>query len=235
MAIWGLVVSVAALAASPAAAAPGGSGLQQSTDSPSADSYVLSTGDNSLSTNLSLDEYMRVRQKQSGDFLWFRRAGKAYLIDDPATLAQARELFTPLRALEPEQEDLRRRQEALNEKEQELDGRQEDLERRMEALTENDGETTGDGDDASMDTEEAAPPTEAERAEIEKELADLRSQEEALRPGLREMEAKNRELETVERSLDAREDKLEKEAEAKLWVLIDDAVRKGLATPSSMP
>jgi hypothetical protein len=39
----------------------------------------------------------------------------------------------------------------------------------------------------------------------------------------------------VERSIDAREDKLEKEAEAKLWVLIDGAVQKGLATPSSMP
>lgn len=222
MAISVLALSVAALAPSPAAA------------STLADSYALATGENSMSTNLSLDEYVRLHEKHTGDFLWFRRAGKAYLIEDPATLAQARELFASLRALEPEQEDLRRKEEALSEKEQELDRQQEDLERRTEALTENDGDTEGDVDDASMDTE-VATPTDAENAEVEKELDDLRSQREALRPRQQEIDAKSRELESVERSLDAREDKLEKEAEAKLWILIDGAVKKGLAKSSAMP
>lgn len=230
MALSAAIVLVAALAASPAATAPGGSDSKHSSDSTRADSYVLSIGNDMTSTNISIDEWARVHAMRSGDFLWFRRAGKAYLIEDPATLEQARELFAPLRALEPEQDDLRRRQEALEEKERDLDRQQEDLELQMDRLTDDD-----EGYDESMDREEAAPPTDAERAETEKELDDLRSRAQKLRPRQREIEAKNHELEAVERSLDAREEKLEKEAEAKVWILIEGAIKKGFAQPSSKP
>jgi len=225
------ILAAAALAAgllavaTPAAAAP----RRTANESP-ADAYALSMGENSMSTNLSLDEYVRLREKRSGDFLWFRRAGRAYLIEDPATLAQARELFAPLRALEPEQEDLRRRQDELDEAERELDRQQEDLEQRMDRIAEMDGETDGDAEEAEVVVgEEVGPPTDEERAELDHELEMLRSQDDALRPRMREIESRNRELESIDRSLDAREEKLEREAEGKLWILIDQAVKSGSA------
>ena len=215
----------ACLSAAPAAAAP-----RHPTKASTADAYALATGD-SMSTSLAVDEYVRLREKRSGDFLWFRRAGKAYVVEDPATLAQAREFFGALRALEPEQEALRQKQEALDDEERELDRQQEDLEQRMDRIADIDGETGGDMEEEFTVTEEATPPTEEERDDLEHELAMLRSQEEALRPRIRELESRNRELESVERSLDAREDKLEREAERKLWSLIDQSIKAGTAKP----
>ena len=49
----------------------------------------------------------------------------------------------------------------------------------------------------------------------------------------RQLEARERELDSIERSLDAREEAIEREAEAKLWALIDSAVAKSLARPAA--
>jgi hypothetical protein len=213
------VLLFAGLAATPAAAAPGGSGPKHSSRHSNEDSYILSLGNSSTSTNISIDEYARLRGERAGDFLWFRRAGKAYLIEDPATLKEARALFAPLRALEPEQEDLRRREEALDEKEQGLDRQEEDIDRRMDP---GNGEDEWDDDDAGA---QIAPASDADQKELERQRSEIRSRQ-------REIEAASREIERVERSLDAREDAIEREAEAKLWTLIDAAAKRGLAKPS---
>ena len=134
---------------------------------------MLAIGKSCMSTNLDFDAFARMREKRAGDFLWFRRAGKTYLIEDAATLRQAHELFAPLRALEPEQEDLRRRQEELSEKEEELDRQQDRLETQMERLTEEIGDTEGDWDDEFAVSEQTEPPSEEELAAIQKELDEL--------------------------------------------------------------
>ncbi|MEP6993702.1 MAG: hypothetical protein ABI968_04195 [Acidobacteriota bacterium] len=220
-------VLVAGSTAPPAAASAGTSGRGHASEATPADSYVLSIAGSMTSTNISIDEYSRVRAKRNGDFLWFRRAGKSSVIEDPATLEEARALFFPLRALEPEQEDLRRRQESLEEKEQALDREEEAMDRLVDRMDHADGE--------DADTEDAAPAGDAEREEFHGELEELRTQQEELQARHRELEARNRELEAVEHSLDAREDTIEKEAEGKLWNLIDAAVKKGLSRHSPRP
>ncbi len=212
------VVLFAGLAATLAAASPGGPGSKHSSHYSNEDSYILSVGNSTTSTNISIDDYARLRGKRAGDFLWFRRAGKAYLIDDQATLIEARALFAPLRALEPEQEDLRRREEALDEKEQDLDRQEEDIDRQMDLANGED-----EGDDAA--SPQIAPASDADQRELERQRSEIRSRQ-------REIEAAGRELERVERSLDAHQDAIEREAESKLWTLIDAAVKKGLAKPS---
>jgi len=176
-----------------------------------------------------------LREQRSGDFLWFRRGGKAYVIEDDAMLREARELFTPLRALEPEQEALRRRQDAVGEEKRELDRQQEDVERQIDGLTDHDGETEGDEDREFIAPEDAPPPTDEEQAELQRQLDELRGQQENLRPRQRELDAKNRDLDEAERALDAREEKLEREAEAKIWSLVDAAVRSGVAKLVTAP
>jgi hypothetical protein len=217
------------LAVSPLPAAPGDS--RRATG----DAYVLASGESFMSSNLNIDTCVRMREASAGDFLWFRRSGKGYRVDDPATLRQAVELFAPLRALEPEQEELSRRQEELGEKEEELDRQQDALESQMERLSEEAGETEGERDEEFAVAEQAEPPSEEELAAIERELDELRDRQEALRPMQREIQVKDRELEAQERALDAREEKLEAEAEARLWELMDAAIRSGVAKPAPRP
>ena len=197
------------------------------------DAYVLVLGKDTFSTNLNFDSFAHMRESRSGDFLWFRRNGASYLIEDPAILREAQELFAPLRELEPEQKDLSRRQEALSEKEEALDREQDALDSQIDRLTEETGDSGGDWDDEfSSDEVQPTPLTDEDRAEIDRQLEELRNQQEALRPRQHEIESKNRELDSEERALDAREDKLERAAESRLWSLMDAAIRSGVAKPA---
>jgi len=225
-----------ALAAGPrVASANGGPGERHAMQSSGADAYVLSVGGHTTSTNLSIEDYARIREKRSGDFLWFRRAGKGFVIEDGATLAAAAALFGPLRALEPEQEDLRLRERALEEKERALDRAEEDIDREMDRLSEG---TDLEGDDAGgdeMESEADAREPEADAEDVRARMDELRDRQGELRDHQREVESGSRELEAIERDLDSREDALEREAESGLWKLMDDAVGKGIAKPSARP
>ncbi len=180
------------------------------------DAYVLSFGNSMTISSVSVDEYEGLRGKRASDFLWFRRGGKAYLVEDPAMLREARALFASLRALDPEREDLRRRQEALDDQEQALDQQEEEIDSRLEA--------DGGDDDEDDDAPAASARSDADRQELEQEMSEIRARQ-------REVQAADRDLERVERDLDAREDAIEREAEAKLWALIDEAIQKGVAKP----
>ena len=181
------------------------------------DAYILSFGNSMTVSSVSIDEYENLRGNHSADFLWFRRAGKAYLVEDPAVLKQARALFAPLRALDPEREDLRRRQEALDDREQELDQREDEVDRKLDV-------DSGAADDEDDDAVAPSTLSDADQHELEQEVSEIRARQ-------REVQAADRDLERVERDLDAREDQIEREAEAKLWALIDEAIQKGVARP----
>jgi len=204
-AIFAAVLLCGGLATGPAALAHGRE-----------DAYILSFGNSMTVSSVSIEEYENLRGRRPADFLWFRRGGKAYLVEDPATLKEARALFAPLRALDPEREELRRRQEALDEQDQELDQREDEVDRKLDVdSAENDGD------------EDAVAPTalsEADRHELHQEMSEIRAHQ-------REVQAADRDLDRIERDLDAREDEIEREAEAKLWALIDEAIQKGVARP----
>jgi bla regulator protein BlaR1 len=204
----GLAFPLALLAASFSAA--------QDRDADGADAYVLSIG-NSFSTNVSIEELQRLRETVPQPFLWFRRRGTTYVVDDRATVERARGLFAPLRTLEPEQEALRKRQEGFEEKQQALEREQEKLENRIESIEDarNDDDDRDEGD---VEDEAAA----RERRDLEVGLREVESR-------LRELEPEEREIDSIERALDAREDQIEREAEARLWRLIDDSISSGLA------
>jgi hypothetical protein len=168
-------------------------------------------------SSVSIDEYEGLRGRRASDFLWFRRGGKTYLVEDPATLKEARALFAPLQALDPEREDLRRRQEALDDREQELDQQEEEADRRLDA-------DSGD-DDEDDDAMAPAAASDADRQQLDREVSEIRAHQ-------LEVESANRDLERVERDLDARDDEIEREAEGKLWALIDRSIQSGVAKPN---
>jgi beta-lactamase regulating signal transducer with metallopeptidase domain len=58
----------------------------------------------------------KVRKQYHGNYIWFERDGKSYVITDPAILAQSRELFKGNSALEARQHQLDKMQSELNAK-----------------------------------------------------------------------------------------------------------------------
>jgi hypothetical protein len=158
----------------------------------------------SYATNIDLEQMLRVQKARSGDYLWFRRAGRTYVVTDPEVLAAGREILGPVRALDREQDALsarlrpfEEREEALDREEEELDARQERLEGR---------------DDRAAD----------ERDRLDALQRELDEKQRALREGMRP-------LDEEERRLDDRERAVEAVADAAIARLIEDALRKGLA------
>lgn len=125
------------------------------------DSYVLHlAGSGSQTISGNLEDFRAAKQYLSGDYLWARRAGRAYVIGDHALVAQAYAFFAPQRELQPKQREVGAEIEALDkevdaledaqdEREltraeqarlEELHGRQRELSRREQQLDEREEE-----------------------------------------------------------------------------------------------
>lgn len=83
------------------------------------DSYtVVSDGSSSIHGAGDFGgDFGKARSKVHGDFIWFKHGGKSYVIDDPALVAQARQLSKPM-------EELGRKQAELGEKQAQLGAEQ---------------------------------------------------------------------------------------------------------------
>ncbi len=173
------------------------------------DSYVLAYGENVSISSGSVETLIAVRKRHRGTFLWARRNGRTVLIRDPRTLARAESLFEPLRATEPERGSLQRRLRRLQKEQTALESEEAYLDRRMDLASEGGEEP---------DTRETA-------GELDRRRRDLQSR-------MRTLEARASDLESIEEALDRKADELEREAEKKLWDLVDEAISRGLAEPA---
>ena len=68
----------------------------------------------------SHEEIEKARKVAHGDFLWFERDGKSYVIDDPSIVAGLKALQAPIDALGKKQEELGKQQEALGKQQEDL-------------------------------------------------------------------------------------------------------------------
>jgi beta-lactamase regulating signal transducer with metallopeptidase domain len=90
------------------------------------DSYGLITGNNErnmISGNwhdMHSDAIEKARKMAHGDFLWFTRDGKSYVVDDPAIVSQIQAMYKPMEELGKKQEELGKQQEALGKQQEEL-------------------------------------------------------------------------------------------------------------------
>ena len=169
------------------------------------DAHVLMLDGSSYATNIDLEEMLRVQKSRSGDYLWFRRGGQAYLVTDPAVLAAGRDILRPVRALNREQEALRVRQRPFEEREEALDREEEDLDDREERL---EGRHDHEADE--------------ERDRLDALQREVDQKQRALDVEMGPFEAE-------ERRLDERERAVEAVADAQIARLIEEALRKGLA------
>ncbi len=177
----------------------------------SRDAYVLSRGHSSMTADASLEDIEALRKEWSDVFLWVRRGGHEFLIRDARTIEDGRKLFDPVRALEPDHQVLRGRQERLESEQNALEQQEEEIDAELEAL---DPDEDDDADVRPVAVSSDRPALEKRKREIAEKMHVLESRE--------------RELEAAENELDRRSDVLEEKAEKTLWRLIDRALEKGL-------
>ena len=78
------------------------------------------SGDWIHGTRESID---KARKLAGGEFLWFTRGGKSYLIEDAAVVAQIKAMYKPMDELGRQQEELGRQQEKLGQEQAALAGK----------------------------------------------------------------------------------------------------------------
>ncbi len=97
-------------------------------------SVVVSGNGYSINSDGESNFVNSLRHNVSGDFIWFVRDGKAYVITDPATVKRAMEFFAPVQELGCKEEELGKQQEALGAKQEALGKQQEQLGDQMEKV-----------------------------------------------------------------------------------------------------
>jgi len=81
--------------------------------------------------DVSLDVALAKRDQYGGDFLWFKKDGRGYLIRDAATLARIEAPFERARVYKPEKKRIKYEQRPLERRESQLD-------REIDALSDRD-------------------------------------------------------------------------------------------------
>lgn len=96
-------------------------------DSDHGDSYALVSGKDKDHVSFSGDwmegrreEIDKARRIAHGDFLWFRRNDRSYVVDDPAIVSSLIALYNPMEELGHQQEELGRQQEELGRQQEAL-------------------------------------------------------------------------------------------------------------------
>jgi len=203
----------------------------------SGNTYISVSGDSeSYGTDHPSEFVEFLQEKISGDFIWFRRDGKSYVIRDPATIKRAKDFFAAVQELDKKQEELGKQQEALGEKQEVLGKEQEEVHVQIPDMTEDlhklEAELKKLG---ASGTQEDLGRIQGEIGELQSKLGDLQSVagEEQGKMGekqgaLGEQQGK---LGEMQGELGRQQEQVFKDASRQMKSLIDDAVAHGLAKP----
>ena len=202
--------------------------------------YVIVEGD-SISMSGSGDDAHRakaLRSKINGDYIWFHRDEKEYVITDQGTIKEAKALFAP-------QEELGRKQEALGKMQEELGARQEELGKHMEEIRVKLPDLRKEikkleAELSDIDT----PKTQVELGELQAELGEMQAkigEQMAQAGGMQgelgakqgELGAQQGKLGREQGELGREQGRLAREANRKMKSLLDDAITRGIAKPAS--
>jgi len=200
--------------------------------------YVIITG-SSEAENMSGDEEdlqkaRELRRKINGDFIWFERNEKAYIVRDPEFIKRTEAIAKPQRALFIQQDEFGRRQNELGEEQRALAGESE--------------KAIAKGPDLTPDLEriqarlkelKATGATPSDLEELQGQISELQSQmwhlESQARSALdsRQSALTERlgELSRQEEDWVRREAAIAGQVSCELRRMFDEAIAKGVATP----
>lgn len=205
-------VPMSALAATGAGNATAATAASAAAASTSSETYAFVRKDSDTLTmsgqTSDLDEIREARSQADGDFLWFRRNGKAYVLRDTATVERMRALWARNAGREAEMNALSERMEAESEK-------LEAISSRIEAVASLGGETPRMRE--AMGKVEALADQQNtlahQQAELATTIATRATEDKSDAAAEARMEALDAQMEALERQMRAQENVIDAEAE----------------------
>lgn len=194
------------------------------------DSYTMS------GSRQDIHHVERLKKQVSGDFIWFQRDEKSYIIRDQATVARARAFWAP-------QEELGKKQEALGKQQEELGKKQEALGKKMEEVRVNVPDMTAALDAMKAKLQKLGPTATMDQiGELQSEIGELQSKMGEIQSRAGEQQGKLGEeqgklgeeqgkLGEQQGELGRRQGELAREASIKMKALLDEAIKNGKAQP----
>lgn len=215
-----------------------GDGYGWSNDGPR---YVIMSGD-SDNVNMSgseedVEHARELRKKISGDFIWFERDEKSYIITDPAFIAKAKALFAPEEALAKQQDELGRQQEALGKQQEALGNRMEDVKVKIRDIAPQLEEVRG-----HLKELQASGATQRDLGRVQEQLGELQRrvgefqrdagvQQSAIGRQQGQLGRQQGELGRRQGELGRQQGEIARKASRELRAMFDDAIAKGVAKP----
>ena len=203
----------------------------------SGNTYISVSGDSeSYGTDHPSEFVEFLQEKISGDFIWFRRDGKSYVIRDAAAIKRAKDFFAAVQELDKKQEELGKQQEALGEKQEVLGKEQEEVHVQIPDMTEDlhklEAELKKLG---ASGTQEDLGRIQEAIGELQSKLGDLQSVagEEQGKMGEKQgaLGEEQGKLGEMQGELGRQQEEVFKNGSRQMKALIDDAVARGLAKP----
>ena len=206
--------------------------------------FALLDGDAAIVNGSDVDLAAAKRLQRDGKpMMWFRRGDKAYLIDDPAYVQRAKAAYAPVDALAKQQGELGGKQGALG-------GKQGALGAQQGALGARQGQLAGQRAMlASRQAMLAAPSSQHERPaetqanrtrleaseqELDRQQEKLSQQQSALGRQQAELGKQQEALGAQQEALGKRQEQATSQASQQIGKLLDEAIAKGVAKPTSL-
>jgi beta-lactamase regulating signal transducer with metallopeptidase domain len=180
----------------------------------------------------------KLRKNIPGDFIWFQRDEKSYVIRDQATIDRARKLWAP-------QEELGKKQEALGKQQEALGKQQEALGARMEQIRVNVPDLTAELEKLKAElkqlssgaTTEQVGHIQSEIGELQSKIGEVQShagdQQGKLGEEMGALGEKQGKLGEQQGKLGEQQAKLAEQATREMKQLLDEAITKGIAQPET--
>ena len=196
------------------------------------DSYTMS------GSRQDIRHVERLKKQVPGDFIWFQRDERSYIIRDKATVDRARAFWAP-------QEELGKQQEALGKQQEELGKKQEALGKKMEEVRVNVPDMTAALDTLKAKLQKLGPTASMDQiGDIQSEIGDLQSKMGEIQSRAGEQQGKLGEeqgklgeqqgkLGEQQGELGRRQGELAREASIKMKALLDESIKNGKAQPES--
>lgn len=200
---------------------------------------IVSGKTDSLTMSGSAGDARRVeklRKTISGDFIWFERDDKSYIIRDQATIDRAKGFWAPQEELGKKQEELGKQQEALGKQQEELGAKMEQIQVTVPDMT-------AELDKLRAELKQLGPTATMEQmGEIQSEIGELQSKIGELQSHAGEQQGKlgeemgalgekQGELGEQQGKLGERQGELAEKASRQMKQLLDEAIAKGIAQP----
>ncbi len=178
----------------------------------------------------------KLKKQISGDFIWFQRDEKSYIIRDQATVDRALKLWQP-------QQELGKKQEALGKQQEALGKQQEELGKRMEEVRVNLPDMTAELEKLKAELKQlSAGATSEQVGHIQSEIGELQSkignvqsqagdQQGKLGEEMGALGEKQGKLGEEQGELGRQQGELAEKASHDMKQLLDEAIAKGTAQP----